>query len=119
GDGRGGSSALPHKRNPVDAVLIRGATMRAPGLVATVLAARGRGHGRAGHAVGGPRRGLRRLAAGAAARARALLDGLEVHPDRMRAALTVGGGLLLAERVAARLGEPPGPGGVELVRRLR
>jgi 3-carboxy-cis,cis-muconate cycloisomerase len=36
-EGRGGSSTLPHKRNPVGAVLVVAATRRVPGLVATVL----------------------------------------------------------------------------------
>src|SRR4029453_14646827 len=38
GEGRGGSSTLPHKRNPVGAVLIRAATARVPGLSASLLA---------------------------------------------------------------------------------
>ena len=36
--GRGGSSALPHKRNPVGAMFAREAGLRAPGLVASVVA---------------------------------------------------------------------------------
>lgn len=36
-EGRGGSSALPHKRNPVGAMLAREAALRAPGLVATLV----------------------------------------------------------------------------------
>ena len=37
GNGRGGSSAMPHKRNPVGALLMREAALRAPGLVATLV----------------------------------------------------------------------------------
>ena len=37
--GRGGSSAMPHKRNPVAAVVILGCTKRVPGLLATLAAA--------------------------------------------------------------------------------
>jgi 3-carboxy-cis,cis-muconate cycloisomerase len=36
--GRGGSSALPHKRNPVGAMYAREAGLRAPGLLATLVA---------------------------------------------------------------------------------
>ncbi|WP_309232280.1 lyase family protein [Micromonospora tarensis] len=39
GTGRGGSSAMPHKRNPVDSVLIAAAARRGPGLVGTLFAA--------------------------------------------------------------------------------
>ena len=37
-EGRGGSSAMPHKRNPTGCQVALSAAMRAPGLVATVLA---------------------------------------------------------------------------------
>lgn len=37
--GRGGSSAMPHKNNPVAAISARACARRAPGLVATLLAA--------------------------------------------------------------------------------
>jgi 3-carboxy-cis,cis-muconate cycloisomerase len=106
GGGRGGSSTLPHKRNPVTAVLVRAATARAPGLVATVLAAMAQEHERATgawHAEWEPQAELLRLVGGAAARTRELLAGLEVRPDRMRANLEATGGLLLTERVAAAL----------------
>ena len=39
GEGRGGSSALPHKRNPVGSMFAREAGLRAPGLVANLVAA--------------------------------------------------------------------------------
>ena len=38
GEGRGGSSALPHKRNPVGSMFAREAGLRAPGLVANLVA---------------------------------------------------------------------------------
>jgi 3-carboxy-cis,cis-muconate cycloisomerase len=106
GDGRGGSSTLPHKRNPVGAVLIRAAALRAPGLVATLLAAMAQEQERAAgawHAEWQPHAELLRLVGAAAARTRELLGGLQVHPDRMRANLEASGGLLLAERVAGAL----------------
>ena len=121
-DGRGGSSTLPHKRNPVGAVLVRAATARVPGLVATLLAAMAQEQERATgawHAEWEPQAELLRLAGGAAARTRELLEGLEVHPDRMRANLEATGGLLLTERVAGALADPLGrPAADDLVRRL-
>ena len=106
GKGRGGSSTLPHKRNPVTAVLVRAATARVPGLAASLLASMAQEQERATgawHAEWEPQVELLRLVGGAAARTRELLDGLEVHPERMRANLDATGGLLLAERVAGRL----------------
>jgi 3-carboxy-cis,cis-muconate cycloisomerase len=121
-DGRGGSSTLPHKRNPVGAVLVRAATARVPGLVATLLAAMAQEQERATgawHAEWEPQAELLRLAGGAAARTRELLEGLEVHPDRMRANLEATGGLLLTERVAGALADPLGRVAADdLVRRL-
>ncbi|SNS19302.1 3-carboxy-cis,cis-muconate cycloisomerase [Geodermatophilus pulveris] len=46
-EGRGGSSAMPHKRNPVAAISARACARRAPGLVATLLAAMEQEHERA------------------------------------------------------------------------
>lgn len=45
--GRGGSSAMPHKNNPVAAISARACARRAPGLVATLLAAMEQEHERA------------------------------------------------------------------------
>jgi len=47
GDSRGGSSAMPHKRNPVAAISARACARRAPGLVATLFAAMEQEHERA------------------------------------------------------------------------
>ncbi|MTK02269.1 3-carboxy-cis,cis-muconate cycloisomerase [Micromonospora sp. CP22] len=106
GDGRGGSSAMPHKRNPVDSVLVTAAARRGPGLVGTLYAAAGQEHERATggwHAEWEPLLDLVRLAGGAAARTARMLTDLDVRPQRMRANLDATGGLLLAEAVAARL----------------
>jgi 3-carboxy-cis,cis-muconate cycloisomerase len=119
---RGGSSTLPHKRNPVGAVLVTAATRRVPGLVATLLAAMAQEQERAAgawHAEWEPLAELLRLVGGAAWRSRKLLGGLEVHPDRMRAGLEATGGLLLTERVAGELAGPLGRVQAgDLVRRL-
>jgi 3-carboxy-cis,cis-muconate cycloisomerase len=47
GEHRGGSSAMPHKRNPVAAISARACARRAPGQVATLLAAMEQEHERA------------------------------------------------------------------------
>jgi 3-carboxy-cis,cis-muconate cycloisomerase len=106
GAGKGGSSTLPHKRNPVVSVLVGAAARRVPGLVATLLGTMAQEHERATgawHAEWEPLGEVLRLVGGAAARTRALLDGLQVHPERMRANLEATGGLVMAESVAARL----------------
>jgi 3-carboxy-cis,cis-muconate cycloisomerase len=122
GEGRGGSSTLPHKRNPVTAVLVTAATRRVPGLVATMLGSMAQEQERAAgawHAEWQPQVELLRLVGGAAARSRTLLGGLEVRPERMRQNLEATGGLLLSERVAAALAGPLGRVGADdLVKRL-
>ncbi|TCC00414.1 3-carboxy-cis,cis-muconate cycloisomerase [Micromonospora zingiberis] len=106
GEGRGGSSAMPHKRNPVDSVLVSAAARRGPGLLGTLFAAATQEHERATggwHAEWEPLLELVHLTGGAAARTARMLTGLRVHPQRMRANLDATGGLLLAEAVATRL----------------
>lgn len=103
----GGSSALPHKHNAVDAVLIRSAAFRAPGLLATMftIAAQHENERAAGawHAEWQPLRELFGIAGGCLARTAKLLSGLEVHAQRMRENLDASRGLLFAEQVSARL----------------
>ena len=87
--GRGGSSAMPHKRNPVAAIATLADTAQAPGLVATVLAAAaGHEHERAAgawHAEWHPLRELFVSVGSAAAWLADCLVHLEVDPARMRA----------------------------------
>lgn len=86
----GGSSSMPHKRNPVASVAIVACATRTPGLVSTLLAAMpGENERAAGawHAEWETLSDLLRLAGSAAAWARELLDGLEVDAERMRANL--------------------------------
>ena len=111
GPGRGGSSAMPHKRNPVAAVATLGCTRQVPGLLATLTAAAEQEHQRAAgawHAEWQPLSALLRLTATAASWCADLLAGLEVDAGAMRANLDAAGGLPLAEHVAtvlaARLG---------------
>ncbi len=80
----GGSSAMPHKRNPVAAVTARAAAAQVPGLVATLLAQTPELQRGAGpwHAEWPALLSLLRFSGGAAARLRVALD-LDVHPDAM------------------------------------
>jgi 3-carboxy-cis,cis-muconate cycloisomerase len=104
--GRGGSSTLPHKRNPIAAVLARAGAEQAPGLVATLLASMTQEHERAAgawHAEWRPVSALLECTGSAAAWLRDCLEHLEVDVGRMRANLDLTGGLLLAERVTTEL----------------
>ncbi|HEY3956095.1 MAG TPA: 3-carboxy-cis,cis-muconate cycloisomerase [Streptosporangiaceae bacterium] len=106
GAGRGGSSAMPHKRNPVAAVAVLGCVKQAPGLLATLAAAAEQEHQRAAgawHAEWHPVSQLLRLTGSAASWCADLLDGLEVDEAAMRANLAATGGLPLAEQVTAVL----------------
>src|SRR5215469_10613465 len=104
--GRGGSSAMPHKQNPVAAVAVLGCARQAPGLLATLAASAEQEHQRAAgawHAEWQPLTRLLQLTASAAAWCAELLAGLEVDAAAMRANLDGGGGLPLAEHVATVL----------------
>jgi 3-carboxy-cis,cis-muconate cycloisomerase len=106
GERRGGSSAMPHKQNPVAAIAILGCTRRVPGLAATLIAAAEQEHQRAAgawHAEWEPFADLLRVAGSAAAWAAGLTGGLVVDPARMRANLDATRGLPLAEQVAGLL----------------
>jgi 3-carboxy-cis,cis-muconate cycloisomerase len=90
GAGRGASSAMAHKRNPVAAVSVLACAERVPGLAATVHGAMAGEHERAAgrwQAEWETLAELLRLTGSAAAWCRDLLEGLEVDPDRMRANL--------------------------------
>jgi 3-carboxy-cis,cis-muconate cycloisomerase len=103
---RGGSSAMPHKRNPVASVVVLGCTRRAPGLLATLAAAAEHELQRAAgawHSEWEPLTDLLRLTGSAASWTVPLLTGLRVDASRMLANLEAAGGLPLAEHVAARL----------------
>ncbi|NEB95665.1 lyase family protein [Streptomyces bauhiniae] len=104
--GRGASSAMPHKRNPVLATLIRSAALQVPllsaGLTQCLTTEDERSAG-AWHAEWTLLREALRLTGGAAHTALDLTRGLTVHPDRMRANLALTGGQIVSERVAAVL----------------
>ncbi|MEV6865293.1 3-carboxy-cis,cis-muconate cycloisomerase [Streptosporangium subroseum] len=105
--GRGNSSAMPHKRNPVGAMSVLACGQRVPGLVASVLGGMLQEHERAA----GPWQAewetlgeLLRLTGSAASWLREVLEGLTVDASRMRANLDATRGLMMAEHVVARLG---------------
>ncbi|MEY9484884.1 3-carboxy-cis,cis-muconate cycloisomerase [Streptomyces calvus] len=104
--GAGGSSAMPHKANPVRATLIAAAARRAPLLAATLygsLAAEDERPAGAWHAEWEPLRDLLRLVGGAARDAAELTGTLRVFPDRMREHLGLTHGLIVSERLSAEL----------------
>lgn len=103
---RGGSSAMPHKANPVRATLIASAARRAPALAAILygsLTAEDERPSGAWHAEWEPLRELLRLAGGAARDAADLAEHLIVRPEAMRAHLDLTHGLIVSERLSAQL----------------
>lgn len=107
----GGSSTLPHKRNPTSAVTAIAAARRTPALVATLLSAMpGEEERAAGAWQSEPEAldDLLRLTATAVAATRKLLENLEVFPERMRENLGATDGLVMAESLASALGEKLG-----------
>ncbi len=102
--GRGGSSAMPHKRNPVSSTVILAAFGAAKGLATTLLDAMASAHERpagAWHAEWHALPQLFGLASGALREGRTLVEGLIAEPDRMRANLDLTRGLLFADAAAA------------------
>lgn len=106
GPGKGTSSTMPQKRNPVGASVALAAAVRVPGLVATMLAAMPQEHERG---LGGwqaewetlPE--ILRLAAGALWQMIQVAEGLELDANRMRANLDITKGVICAEAVAMAL----------------
>jgi len=102
GEGRGGSSTLPHKRNPILSVTAAASARRVLDLSHTLQAALVGEHERAVGAWHSEWEALSdalALAGGAAAAVREVTEGLEVHPEKMRENLNTTEGLLLAENV--------------------
>jgi 3-carboxy-cis,cis-muconate cycloisomerase len=107
GEGRGGSSTMPHKRNPVGCAVALTAAVRVPALVSTMLSGMVQEHERA---LGGwqaewetlPE--IFQLAAGALRQMTHVAAGLQVDAAKMRANLDTTHGLIMAEAVMLALG---------------
>ncbi|MEV8624593.1 3-carboxy-cis,cis-muconate cycloisomerase [Streptomyces sp. NPDC051079] len=102
----GGSSAMPHKANPVRATLVASAARRSPHLAASLYAclpAEDERPAGAWHAEWEPLRELLRLTGAAAHHTAALAEGLRVDAAAMRAHLDLTGGLLVSERLSVVL----------------
>ena len=111
GEGRGGSSTMPHKRNPVAAASALAAAIMAPNLAATILAAQVQDHERSAgpwHAEWPTLPNLLLVTSGALAAAVDIAEGLDVDAARMRVNLDATHGLIMAEAVAMALAEKIG-----------
>jgi 3-carboxy-cis,cis-muconate cycloisomerase len=111
GEGRGGSSTMPHKRNPVAAATALAAAAMAPNLAATIFAAQVQDHERSAgpwHAEWPTLPTLQLVTSGALAAIAELAEGLEVDVSRMRVNLDATHGLIMAEAVTFALAETIG-----------
>jgi 3-carboxy-cis,cis-muconate cycloisomerase len=111
GEGRGGSSTMPHKRNPVASASALGAATMAPNLAATIFAAQIQDHERSAgpwHAEWPTLPTLLLVTSGALAAVVDIAEGLEVDAERMLLNLDRTHGLIMAEAVTFALAEKLG-----------
>ncbi|WP_398477592.1 3-carboxy-cis,cis-muconate cycloisomerase [Tardiphaga sp.] len=111
GEGRGGSSTMPHKRNPVASASALGAATMAPNLAATIFAAQVQDHERSAgpwHAEWPTLPTLLLVTSGALAAIVDIAEGLEVDVAKMRSNLDTAHGLIMAEAVTFALAETLG-----------
>jgi 3-carboxy-cis,cis-muconate cycloisomerase len=105
-EGRGGSSTMPHKKNPVTAAILLSASVRVPGLVSTMLSAMVQEHERGlggWHAEWEALPEICALTSGAIESFATMLPQLSVFPDAMRRNLDVTKGLVSSEAVSMAL----------------
>jgi 3-carboxy-cis,cis-muconate cycloisomerase len=111
GEGRGGSSTMPHKRNPVACAAALAAATMAPNLAATIFAAQVQDHERSAgpwHAEWPTLPTLQLVTSGALAAIVDIAEGIEVDAARMRLNLDTTHGLIMAEAVTMALAEKIG-----------
>ena len=109
--GKGGSSTMPHKRNPVGSAVLISAATRVPGLLSTLFSAMPQEHERSlglWHAEWETLPEICCLVAGALAQALNIAQGLEVDAERMAQNLDLTHGLVLAEAVSIELAQRVG-----------
>ncbi|WP_247254816.1 3-carboxy-cis,cis-muconate cycloisomerase [Pseudomonas moorei] len=109
--GKGGSSTMPHKRNPVGAAVLIGAATRVPGLLSTLFSAMPQEHERSlglWHAEWETLPEICCLVSGSLKQALLVTQGLEVDADRMARNLDLTQGLVLAEAVSIVLAQRVG-----------
>jgi 3-carboxy-cis,cis-muconate cycloisomerase len=106
GDGKGGSSTMPHKRNPVSSIAILANAQRIPNLVATMLSCMTQDHERATgqwHAEWETFNQIIQLTGGTLNQAINLTNGLEINALNMLKNLETTNGLIYAESVSLAL----------------
>jgi 3-carboxy-cis,cis-muconate cycloisomerase len=105
-EGRGGSSTMPQKRNPIASEYIIGAARTVHALVPAMLGAMIADHERATGPWQSELLALPQcvaLTAGALAQARSIAEGMTVDTERMGRNLKLTGGLIMAEAIATAL----------------
>ena len=106
GNERGGSSTMPHKRNPVGCAAVLAASLRVPALVSTLLSGMVQEHERA---LGGWQAewdtlpDIVELTSAALMQLRVVIEGLTVNTERMRSNMDMTHGLVMAEAVSLAL----------------
>ncbi|WP_347019969.1 3-carboxy-cis,cis-muconate cycloisomerase [Acinetobacter calcoaceticus] len=104
--GRGGSSTMPHKRNPVAAASVLAAANRVPALMSSIYQSMVQEHERslgAWHAEWLAIPEIFQLCAGALSRTGEVLQGFEVNVEHMQQNLECTNGLIMAEAVMMAL----------------
>ena len=105
-EGKGVSSTMPHKRNPVSCAFILANSTRTTHLVASILSSMTQEHERSAglwHAEWEVLAQLMALTAGSVSATIELIDHLEVNTDRMKTNLELTKGLIYAEEIALAL----------------
>lgn len=109
--GRGGSSTMPHKQNPVACSAILAATARIPGLISTIFSIQSQDHQRGlgtWHAEAPALTEIIRLSLGALHHLSALAPNLQINASRMKENLDLTRGIIYAEPISIALAEKLG-----------